>query len=204
MWFKRTVRERSARVPLIFAGPNVAAGQRVPQTVSLVDLFPTMLDVAGLTPSTDFTHVLDGHSLAPFLAGQTPLAWPDEAIVENFGEATIAPIRSLSKGRFKFIYVHGQPDQLHDLEADPLEWTNLAANPEYAGVAREMKAHVLEGWDPAEADRLIRESQHRRGFLKEALFRGKYAPWDFQPVFDGTRQYVRRSSNQQYDPHLGH
>jgi choline-sulfatase len=67
-----------------------------------------------------------------------------------------------------------------------------------------MKARVLDGWDPARAEREIRESQHRRGFLKETLFTGAYFPWDFQPVFDGTKQYVRRHSNTQWDPHLGH
>jgi choline-sulfatase len=208
------VRERSARVPLIASGPQVPAGHRVPHVVSLVDLFPTILDVAGIDPVPDFTHVLDGHSLAPFLLGNAPADWPNEAIVENFGEATIAPIRSLTNGRYKFIYVHGQPDQLHDLEADPLEWTNLLVSPpesgsraadvDYTEVARDMKARLLDGWDPAEADRLIRESQHRRAFLKEALFEGKFTPWDFQPFFDAGHQYVRRSSNQQWDPHLGH
>src|SRR5207248_322431 len=76
MWFKRTVRERSARVPLIIAGPGVPPGTRVPHNVSLLDLFPTMLDVAGVTPSTDFIHDLDGHSLAPFLRGETLPAEP--------------------------------------------------------------------------------------------------------------------------------
>jgi choline-sulfatase len=204
MWFKRTVREWAARVPLVVVGAGVATGRRVPQNVSLVDLFPTMLDLAGIEPETGFSHPLDGRSLFPFLRGETPADWPDEAFVENFGEATIAPIRSLTKGRYKFIYVHGQPDQLHDIDADPHEWRNLADDPAHAGVAREMRARALAGWDPAETDRLIRESQHRRAFLKEALFQGTYTPWDFQPFFDGARQYVRRWSNQQWDPHLGH
>ena len=204
MWFKRTVREWSARVPLIVAGPGVASKQHVPQTVSLVDLFPTVLDVAGLAPAPEFPHPLDGHSLAPFLRGQTAITRPDEAIVENFGEATIAPIRALVRGHHKFIYAHGQPDQLHDLETDPHEWTNLADRREHASLARDLKARLLDGWDPARADREIRESQHRRGFLKESLFTGEYFPWDFQPVFDGTRRYVRRASNVQWDPNLGH
>ncbi|HEX2184330.1 MAG TPA: sulfatase-like hydrolase/transferase, partial [Chloroflexota bacterium] len=203
MWFKRTVREWSARVPLLAAGAGVARGRRVGAVVSLVDLFPTLLEVAGVQAAPGFTHHLDGRSLAPFLRGGAVPDWPDAAIVENFGEATISPIRALVRGRFKLIYVHGQPDQLHDLEADPHEWRNLAQEPDYAGVARELKARLLDGWDAAACDRAIRESQHRRAFLKEALFQGKYAPWDYQPVFDATTQYVRRASNRQWDPHLG-
>jgi choline-sulfatase len=203
MWFKRTVRERSAAVPFIAAGAGVAANQRVGEVISLVDLFPTMLDVAGLDKADAFPHPLDGHSLAPFLRGEKPSDWPDEAIVENMGEGTVSAIRAVVGRRHKFIYVHGLPDQLHDLDADPLEWTNLAEDPSHAPVAAEMKSRLLAGWNPAECDREVRESQHRRGFLKEALFTGKYVPWDYQPFFDGAKQYVRRHSNRQYDPDLG-
>jgi len=206
MWFKRTVREWSVRVPLIVAGganARLVGAWRVAQTVALVDLFPTMLDVAGLTADAAFPHPLDGHSLMPFLAGEPAPDHPGEAIVENFGEATIAPIRALVRSDRKLIYAHGLPDQLHDLEADPHEWTNLAEEPASAREAREMKARLMDGWDPVAADRTIRESQHRRAFLKEALFAGKYTPWDFQPFVDGARQYVRRESNVQWDPDLG-
>lgn len=204
MWFKRTVREWASRIPLIVAGPGVVEGHRVSQISSLVDLFPTMLDLTGLALCPEFPHPLDGHSLVPFISGEQPADWPNEAIVENFGEATIAPIRALIRGRHKLIYAHGLPDQLHDLADDPHEWTNLARESDYEGIVRTLKARLLRDWDPEKADREIRESQHRRGFLKESLFLGDYFPWDFQPVFDGTRQYVRRASNVQYDPYLGH
>jgi choline-sulfatase len=204
MWFKRTVREWSARVPFIAAGAGTPHGARVHQNTSLVDVFPTMLDLAGLQLESEFPHPLDGHSLAPFLRGQTAVDWPDEAFVENLGEATIAPIRSLTKGHMKFIHAYGLPDQLHDLEADPHEWTNLAEDPQHASVVQEMRARLLADWDPAEQDRLVRESQHKRAFLKDALFAGKYTPWDFQPFVDAANRYVRRSQNVQYDPYLGH
>ncbi|HEX2513167.1 MAG TPA: choline-sulfatase [Chloroflexota bacterium] len=206
MWFKRTVREWAARVPLVAAGPGVAAGQRAGEVVSLVDLFPTVLDLAGLALQGEFPHPLDGHSLVPLLRAERPPGWPDEAIVENLGEATISPIRALVRGRHKLIYTHGQPDQLHDLRVDPLEWTNLAGPagaPADAALAASLKARLLDGWDPAQADREVRQSQHRRAFLKEALFTGRYAPWDYQPPGRGAEEYVRRGSNRQWDPDLG-
>jgi choline-sulfatase len=163
-----------------------------------------MLDVAGLSQEASFPHPLDGRTLLPFLQGRSPQDWPNQAIVENFGEGTIAPIRALIRGRHKYIYAHGQPDQLHDLDDDPSEWINLARDSDYEGITRTLKAQLLRDWDPGVADRQIRESQHKRAFLKETLFTGDYAPWDFQPFFDGTRQYVRRASNVQWDPHLGH
>ena len=203
MWFKRTVREWSSRVPLIVAGAGVAAGQRVAQNASLVDLFPTLLDVAGLTPAPEFPHPLDGHSLAPFLRGQQSSEWPDSAVVENMGEATIAPVRALVQGRYKFVYVHGQPDQLYDLHEDPSEWRNLTDDPAHRGVAQRLKAQLLDGWDPARADREVRQSQYRRAFVNEALLAGKYTTWDYQPSTDAAHQYVRRASNRQWDPDLG-
>ncbi|HVG98248.1 MAG TPA: choline-sulfatase [Chloroflexota bacterium] len=203
MWFKRTVREWSARVPLIAAGAGVAPG-RVAATVSLVDLFPTLLDVAALPIPEGFSHPLDGHSLAPFLAGGVPPDWPDEATVENLGEGTIAPVRALVRGRRKYVYAHGLPDQLHDLEADPGEWRNLLDDPAQAAAGGELRARLLDGWDPAAADAATRESQHRRAFLKDALFRGRYAPWDFAPDPPGPERYVRRAENRQWDPYLGH
>jgi choline-sulfatase len=204
MWFKRIHREWAVRVPLIVAGPRVASGTRVAENVSLVDLYPTLLDLAGEPLPADFPHRLDGHSLVPFLRGHRPHDWPNEVIIENNGEGTIAPIRALVKDHCKFVYVHGHPDQLFDHATDPNEWRNVAGDPRYAPVAAQLRARLLDGWDPAETDRQVRASQRRRAFLKEALSQGKYTPWDYQPFFDATRQYVRRAANRQWDPHLGH
>jgi choline-sulfatase len=146
---------------------------------------------------------LDGHSLAPFLAGTGGNDWPHEVIIENNGEATIKPIRALVKSRYKYIYVHERPDQLYDLAADPNEWHNVASDPAYADVAVTLRARLLHHWDPALAEQRILASQHLRMLLKEALFQGKYAPWDYQPQVDATRSFVRRTSNVQWDPHLG-
>ncbi|HEV2126583.1 MAG TPA: choline-sulfatase [Chloroflexota bacterium] len=203
MWFKRTVREWSARVPLLFAGPGISKGERVTQNCSLVDLYPTMLDLAGIEMPADFPHRLDGNSLAPFLRGDAPADWPDEAIVENNGEATIKPIRALLKGHYKYIYTHERPDELYDLREDPHEWRNLIDDPAYAEVAQELRTRMLDSWDPAETERQVLASQRLRAFLKETQFQGKYTPWDFQPFVDASKQYVRRGSNQQWDPDLG-
>ncbi|MBI3973760.1 MAG: choline-sulfatase [Chloroflexi bacterium] len=203
MWFKRIHREWSVRVPLIVAGAGVARGYRVRQNVSLVDLYPTMLDLAGLSMPEGIDHPLDGASLAPFMRGEAPHHWKNEAIVENNGEATIKPIRALVKDQYKFVYVHEKPDQLFELDRDPNEWRNLANDPDYSAIAQRLRARVLDRWDPAETERQVLASQRRRAFLKDALFQGKYTPWDFQPVFDATKQFVRRGSNSQWDPHLG-
>jgi len=203
MWFKRIVREWSARVPLLFAGPGIAEGLRVKENVSLVDLYPTLLDLAGITIPSDLPHRLDGHSFAPFLSGQRPDHWSNEVIIENNGEGTIRTIRALVKDQYKFIYTHERSDQLYDLEKDPDEWDNVVDDPAYADVAERLRARILDGWDPVQFQADIEASQRLRSFLKEALFQGTYHPWDYQPFVDASRTWVRRSQNFQWDPYLG-
>ncbi|MGH2350890.1 MAG: choline-sulfatase [Chloroflexota bacterium] len=203
MWFKRIHREWAVRVPLIAAGAGVAAGKRVTENVSLVDLYPTLLDLAGERMPPDFPHELDGASLAPFIKGETPADWKNDVIVENNGEGTIKPIRALVQDQYKLVYVHERPEQLFDLAADPNEWRNVVDDPAYAEVAARLRRRLLDGWDPAETERQVLASQRLRAFLKEALFEGKYAPWDYQPHVDATRRWVRRSQNVQWDPNLG-
>lgn len=204
MWHKRTHREWSTRVPLIVAGPSVARGQRVAENVSLVDLYPTILELANSEmPDVDFVRLLEGHSLVPFLRGEHPANWRNEVIIENNGEATIKPIRALVKDRFKFVYVHERPDQLFDLAKDPDEWHDVVDDPSYKETAAWLRAALLKHWDPVETERNVLASQRLRMFLKEALYEGEYTPWDYQPFSDASRKWVRRSSDQQWDPDLG-
>ena len=65
LWYKMNFFEGACRVPLIVAGPEIANGVAAAEHVSLLDVFPTLLDLAGLDVPAD----ADGHSLAPLLAG---------------------------------------------------------------------------------------------------------------------------------------
>lgn len=192
MWFKRTVREWSARVPLIVSAPgSPLAGQVVTRNVSLVDLYPTIVAMAGQDLPASPPLSLDGHDLTPLLRGEAP-GWPDEVIIENYGEGTIRPIRAVVKDRFKYIYVHGEAPQLYDLEKDPDEWWNVVDDPAYATVAATLRAHLLDGWDGETMHRRVIESQRLRMFLKRALETGLRYPWDYQPLVDASKVYSRR------------
>lgn len=196
MWLKRTLHEWSARVPLVAAGPGIAAGNRVAANATLVDLFPTLLSLAGLRlPAgyADYAPTLDGRDLAPWLRGEVPSDWDDTVTIEYNGDGTCAPIRALVQGPHKFIGVGGEADQLYDLARDPGEWHNLAADPAHADTARTLRARLYRDWDPATMEAAALASQRRRLFLNEALYQGQYTAWDYQPVFDATRMYSRRS-----------
>ena len=195
MWFKRTVREWSARVPLIMAGPGIPPGRQIAENASLVDLFPTLIALAGLRLPAGYARFaprLDGRDLTPLLRDESPDEWEDEVSVEYNGDGTCQPIRALVLGRHKFIAVHGEPDQLYDLARDPGEWHNLADTPAHRDLAADLRARLLADWEPAATEARVLASQRRRLFLNEALYQGAYTPWDYQPHFDATRMYARR------------
>jgi choline-sulfatase len=124
---KNSLWERSTRVPLIFAGPGVKSNARSGQPVELLDLYPTLAELAGLPAQPE----LEGHSLAPLLRNpRSRRPWP--AITthnqNNHG------VRS---ERWRYIRYADGSEELYDHRSDPNEWTNLAKQPRYAAVIRE-------------------------------------------------------------------
>jgi len=136
---KQNLYEHSMRVPLVVAGPGIAAGQRSDALCYLFDVLPTLGKLCGVaTPpgsnGREFTAVLKDPSqpARPFLM---------------FGYKSIQ--KALSDGRWKLIrYPHVDRTQLFDLQADPYETKDLSALPEHAErikamltkLAAEMKA----------------------------------------------------------------
>jgi arylsulfatase A-like enzyme len=116
--------DSQTHVPFVFAGPGVHAG-RVPETVSLIDLVPTILDLAGYEVPTGPT--IDGHSLADLISGKRHGS-PDA------GDAYAAMIQDRSNpggiemivhGRWKLIDNDGGNLELYDTRGDPDERTNM-------------------------------------------------------------------------------
>jgi choline-sulfatase len=189
LWYKMNFFEGAARVPLVIAGPGRFAPRRVAASVSLVDLFPTMLDLAGGDPGT-LGNSIDGRTLSPHLLGG---AGHDEAIGEYLAEGAIAPIVMIRRGALKFIHSPADPDQLYDLKRDPGERDNLAEKPEGAAMLGKFREEVRRRWDLAGLDAEVRESQRRRRLVDAALNKGAIRAWDFQPFRDASRQYMRNS-----------
>lgn len=190
MWHKCNWREWSARVPLLFSGPGLARGARVQEPVSLVDLYPTLLELAGLEPAP--ADWVDGQSLAAWVHRDGGGGPAGRAVIENLGAGTAAPIRALVKEGFKYVYVHGQEELLFDLEHDPEEWFDLSADPAHQERLAALRAETLRDWDPDQACREVVASQRRRLFLREALARGRHTPWDYQPPGRAAESWVRR------------
>lgn len=123
-------------VPCILRWPDGIArpGRRVESLVSLADLAPTFLEVAGARSDQRPT----GRSLAPFLRGEAPPDWPDEVHTQCNGVELYYTQRSVSTREWKYVYNGFDDDELYHLAEDPHEMRNLAGDPRYDGVKREM------------------------------------------------------------------
>jgi choline-sulfatase len=192
LFYKMSFREPPARVPLIVYAPGRYASRRVRQPVSLADLMPTIADLARTGLSRELPRAVDGRSLAPLLEGAAED--PDaEVFGEYLAEGVSGPMVMIRRGRWKLIHTESDPDQLFDLEDDPLELHNLAADDRVAGVARELRAAVDARWDLDALDRAVRESQRARLAVFRALQQGTPFPWDFQPERPAATQYTRNT-----------
>jgi len=122
--------DETTRVPLIVAGPGIAGpvGRPVDGLVSLLDLLPTICEMAGVAPPEG----LWGRSLVPWLRRPTD-GDPHEAVVAEWHTewgVTVEPGRMLRTQRFKYTcYREEQGEELYDLREDPGETRNLVAEP---------------------------------------------------------------------------
>ena len=175
LWRKMSFYEQSARVPLQIRWPRrAAAGRRVGECVSLVDVAATIAGAAGAaTPAAP----MDGRSLAGLLAGPDP-EWRDEAYAEHTAHGTDRARAMLRRGRWK-LCLSGAEDlepELYDLEKDPGEFTSLAGDPAAAGVQEDMTDALLRRWDWRRIDREVRASQRRRQLVRAAAATGGGRP----------------------------
>jgi arylsulfatase A-like enzyme len=144
---KNTLWARSTRVPLIFAGRGVTAGQVCNRPAELLDLYPTL---AGLAALPKPPHALEGLSLVPQL--RDAAAMRDRPALSNHNQGNHAVITE----EWRFIrYVDGS-EELYDIRNDPHEWTNLAAaHPEIRDELRKHLPVIDRGPAPGSAHRVL-------------------------------------------------
>jgi choline-sulfatase len=214
LWYKMSFFEPSARVPLIFTLPRAPGGRRVAEPVSLLDLAPTLTELAGTGTGAGLNGAgpdagpSDGVSLLPWLSGGRPWQRPGPVVAEYLAEGVTNPAVMLRTARHKLVVCDGDPDQLYDLGRDPLEQANLAgpaASPDQAGADspdqagaeqaapahRDLRAYLAAHWDlPGLRERVL-ASQRDRRLVGGALNQGTYTSWDYQPSVNDALRYVR-------------
>ncbi len=142
---KRLMHEPSIRVPLLVRYPPlVAGGSECQEMVLNVDLAPTLLHLAGV----EIPGHMHGRSVVPLLAGEQ-VAWRDDWLYEYYefpGPHSVRPHRGVRTRRYKLIHYYEPPEELelYDLEQDPGEQHNLAADPAHAELVRQLLKRIDE------------------------------------------------------------
>ena len=165
-WQKVSLLEGSVRVPMIIRMAGQAgAGKRVSTPVSLVDLFPTLLEIADVSMPEILS--LDGNSLLPLIKGDVAGFKGSSVFGEFEGEGWNHPRAFVRKDNFKYVYNHTADERLYDISSDPGEMVDLSGNSEYTEVKAALKAELLKEWgDPDAIEQQVLQAQTRR----------KYAP----------------------------
>ena len=128
-WSKGKLWEGSAHIPLVMAGPGIVQGGISKRPVSLIDLYPTLLELAGLPARSD----VDGVSIVPLLKDPSA-AWERPALTTaGFKNHT------LRTERWRYIRYADGSEELYDHDADPLEHANVASKPEFATVKEDLR-----------------------------------------------------------------
>lgn len=146
LWGKSNMYEESAAIPLIMAGPNVPRGV-CDTPVSLLDLSVTIAEHFDAE-----LRAADGAT--DLLALARKQSDPDRIIFSEYHAAgAVSGAFMLRKGRWKLIRYVGFSDELFDLESDPEELRNRAADPECADVLQDLDAELHKICDPEATDR---------------------------------------------------
>ncbi len=194
MWFKKVFFQNAVRIPLILTGPGLEA-RRVSGNVSLIDLLPTLVDIAGPARSLKPAIPMAGNSFLALAKGQA-LEWPDTVFSEMTCEGVVEPVMMVKHGPHKYIYSASVPPLLFDLEQDPFELANLAGQ----NIVSEHEAHLRfladETWGDLVAlrEKIVR-SQKTRLFVRQALEQGRVFSWDDNPHTSTGGRYLRRGKS---------
>ena len=179
---KRAAYEASMRIPFLLQCPELFKGGTVlTQMVANIDIAPTLLEVAGVTPPS----TMDGRSLLA-LARTAPPPWRDALLYEYYWERNFPQTptqHALRTDRYKYIRYHGlwDSDELYDLSQDPQEMRNLARRPEHEKTVRDLNARLFEML--TETDGLYIPLYPDRGGLNNSRRRGGSRSADFPPDY---------------------
>jgi len=161
-WEKVSLWERATKCVLVVRAPGLPPG-RAHAPVNLIDVYPTLLDLAGLPPKQG----LEGDSLVPWI--RDPNLGRARPALTTFGPRNHA----LRSERWHFIRYANGDEELYDHWADPHEWTNVATLPQFAAV----KAAMSEWFPKVNAPPLLEPSAMKTG--RDALI---YLIGSGQPV----------------------
>lgn len=160
--FKNTTWEESTRIPLVIAGPGIVRNMECGYPVSLIDLYPTVVDYCGLPafPNENGNgKELDGFSLATLLEKPATGPWdgPGVAITavcsqQELDEDQRGPVSqqhySVRSARYRYILYRNREEELYDHRYDPYEWYNLSSDSSYFQIMAGLKKDLYRIINP--------------------------------------------------------
>lgn len=143
LWRKNSLFEESARAPLVMAGPGIASAQPpCDSIVEFVDIYPTIMDLVGLTPPTH----LEGRSLKPLIQ-DAGVKWKGAAFTEtHFRQVSGRSIRTARWRCTEWGENGSRGLELYDERKDPSEMKNLADDPEFKRQLDRLRNRIAKHW----------------------------------------------------------
>lgn len=175
IWWKMNLYQGSVTVPLIVSWPGRWASRRCDEVTCLIDIAPTILDLAEASALPEAT----GNSLVPLLHGRK-VEWLNEAFSEYPPDLGVPPIRMIRSGKWKLVHFDGERPQLFDLENDPHEFRDLGEDPVYKEVRETLMRRAFSGWS---ADEI------RKGTDGRVATDGLMHKWEMQVRSPATAQW---------------
>ena len=136
-WSKGAIWEQTTHIPFIVRGPGIKVGSKCTQPVSLIDVYPSLVDLASL----DIPDGLDGASIKPQLANPST---PRGPAISSYGEGNT----SIRTEHWRYIRYEDGSEELYDHRIDPNEWTNLANRPEHEATRRKLAEMIPKNQHP--------------------------------------------------------
>lgn len=126
--------EQTTNVLFMVRVPGVTdSGPRCERTVSLQDIYPTLVDLCNLN---DPGHTLDGRSIAPLLSSPET-EWPYPALTTHMKED-----HAVRSEEYRYIRYHDGSEELYNEATDPHEWTNLASKESSLPIIEQLRSHL--------------------------------------------------------------
>ena len=156
--YKNSIWEESTRVPFIVSVPGMAADAVCEHPVSLLDVYPTLNDLCGIStaPNAGGNGIkLDGHSIRPFLENPVSGQWsgPEVALTSIHSVNPLEidqpgvpenQFHTIRSRQWRYTWCFNDEEELYNHETDPNEWHNLASNPEYAAIKQQLRTELMK------------------------------------------------------------
>ncbi|WP_010136362.1 sulfatase-like hydrolase/transferase [Ochrovirga pacifica] len=132
-WGKHTLWSETSRVPFIVSGPSIPKNKKVKNTVGLIDIYPTFVDLCNLPKQ----HKLDGESLVPLMLSSTKK--DRDLFIPSHERGNYSVVNQ----NYRYIYYKKDGgEEFYNIKEDPNEWYNLASKEEYRPIINKMKQAV--------------------------------------------------------------